>query len=274
MQTNSIFTTYAYTIYMKKALATVVIPIHLEEPSELEKISLSQTLSVLHKYPIVFMAATELNTKWYEEFCRGKAEVTVERFEWQGRNAFGELLTNPVYYQRFLPYEYMMICHLDAFVFRDELEKWCSLGYDYIGAVIYNPSFFSPDTPVRKILGFSQPEYFGNGGFAIKKVSTFYHITSKFRAYINFYHWIRRLRKRGFLDDIFLTNHFPKLLRSFKIPPVALAQNFGAEYVDWKESELPFNNHDINSLPFGVHGWIQFHQDFWKPCIRHFGHAI
>lgn len=259
---------------MKKALATVVIPIYLEEPSALEKISLDQTLAVLHKYPITFMAPLGLNTAWYEDYCRGKATASVERFDWKGQEAFGELLTNPAYYQRFLGYEYMLICHLDAFVFRDEVEKWCHAGYDYIGSVIYNPYWDRKDTLLRKLTGLTTPEYFGNGGFALKKVSSFYRITSRYRAYIAFFHWLRKLRKKGFLEDLFLTKHFPMLSPGFKIPAKALAQDFGAAYEDFEEAGLPFTNQDNSTLPFGNHGWIQFNQDFWKPCIRRYGHSI
>jgi hypothetical protein len=260
---------------MQKELATVVIPIHLKEPSELEKVSLSQTLAVLHKHPITFMAPLALDTSWYEDYCRGKATIHIERFDWKGFEAFSVLLTNRVFYQRFLHYEYMLICHLDAFVFRDELEKWCSLGYDYIGAVIYSDSWVAGlDSLARRLTGFRIPEYFGNGGFALKKVSSFYRITSRFKLYLDVYHWLRRLRKVGFLNDIFIAQHFPKLSSSFRIPPKSVAQRFGAEYVKWPEQELPFTNRNIQSLPFGIHGWIQFHPEYWKPCIRQLGYSV
>jgi hypothetical protein len=259
---------------MTKQLVTVVIPIHLEEPSELEKISLAQTLAVLHKHPITFMAPTHLNTSWYEAYCQGKASINIERFAWKGHEAFSELLIDPTYYQRFSAYEYILICHMDAFVFRDELEKWCRAGYDYIGAVIYHPQWKGVmDKPLRKALGFGSPEYFGNGGFSLKKVSTYYHITSKYRFYINLYNWVRKARKKQLLEDLFVTLHFPKL-STFKIPPMAIAENFGAAYEVYEEENLPFNNHQISTLPFGIHGWIQFQQDFWKPVIRQFGYSI
>jgi len=260
---------------MSKALVTVVIPIHLEEPSELEKVSLSQTLAVLSEHPITFMAPIKLDTAWYENFCRGKATVYVERFDWKGFDAYSELLTNRIFYQRFLPYEYILICHMDAFVFRDELAKWCDLGYDYIGSVIYSDSWIhGEDSLARRLTGFRIPEYFGNGGFALKKVATFHRITSKFKLYLDIYHWQRKLRKAGLLNDIFIAQHFPKLSPSFRIPPKAVAQGFGAEYVKWPEHELPFNNQELESLPFGVHGWIQFHPEYWKPCIRQLGYAV
>ncbi|WP_158827759.1 DUF5672 family protein [Mucilaginibacter lacusdianchii] len=259
---------------MQNKLVTVVIPIHLEEPPELEKISLAQTLSVLHNFPITFMATANLDTSWYENFCRGKAVITFERFDWKGHGPFGELMTSHLFYKRFLNYQYMLICHLDAFVFRNELEKWCDLGYDYIGSVIYNTFWHGRDGIIHKLAGFKYPEYFGNGGFALKKVSTFYRITFEHRRYIAFFHWVRKLRKQGFLNDLFFCQHFPKLSSSFSMPPKHIAQQFGAAYENWPETDLPFNNRQTNSLPFGIHGWIQYQFDFWKPVISRYKYQL
>jgi hypothetical protein len=259
---------------MHKELVTVVIPIHLEEPTDLEKISLDQTLAVLANYPITFMAPTGLNTAWYEAYCQGKATIFIERFQWKGHVAFCRLMLDPAFYQRFASYEYMLICHLDAFVFRDELMKWCNLGYDYIGGVIYSSVFWQKETLWRRVTGFTNPEYLGNGGFALKKISGFYHMTSKFRRYVNFFYWLNKVRNRAFYDDLFLANHFPKLHAGFRIAPKVVAQRFGADYERWPEEDLPFTNEDNATMPFGVHGWIQHHQDYWQPCIRRFGYAI
>ncbi|OGX90520.1 DUF5672 family protein [Hymenobacter coccineus] len=259
---------------MDKKLVTVVIPIHLEEPLALEKISLAQTLAVLNQYPITFMTPTWLDVSWYEEFCQGKATVHFERFDWRGHEAHGELLTNSVFYERFLPYEYILTVHLDAFVFRDELTRWCHAGYDYAGAVTYNPLWEQPNSTMRRLTGFSYPEYFGSGGFSLKKVSTFYRITSQFRFYMNAYHWLRRRRGLSFYDDLFLAQHFPKLSAGFRVPPKALAQQFGAAWEFGEEKDLPFSNHDNASLPFGIHGWVKYFHEYWKPAIRYYGHSI
>ncbi len=259
---------------MEKNTVVVIIPIHMEEPTELEKISLQQTLTVLHKYPIVFQAPLHLDTSWYIDYCKGKAEVSIERFDWKGHEAYGLLHTSDFYYKRFLKYEYMLTCHLDAFVFRDELDYWCSLGYDYIGSVIYSTKFIMKDTFLKIVTTFTNPEYFGNGGFALKKTRTFYKITSRFKLYIDLYHWQRRMRKRGFYDDLFHSTHYPKLSSSFKAAPKHLAEKFGADFVIWNEADLPFSNADQSSLPFGIHGWIKNQNEYWKPCIKHFGYNI
>ena len=259
---------------VEKSLVTIVIPIHKEEPSELEKISLAQALNVLPQYHITFMAPTWLDTSWYEAFCKDKAQIFFERFEWRGWQAFAELMVAPVFYQRFLPYEYMLLYHLDAFVFRDELEEWCALGHDYIGAVIYNEGYIRPKTFLRGLIGYNCPSYVGAGGFCLKKTSTFYRITSEHKRYIDFFLWLNKKRKRIFLDDLFVSMHFPKLESSFSIPSNEVAEHFGADYNHWEEDKLPFSNQDNNTLPFGVHAWIQYNPEFWKPCIRRYGHAL
>jgi hypothetical protein len=142
-----------------KKLVTVIIPIHLEEPSELEKVSLTQTLTVLNKFPITFMTKEGINTSWYEEFCKGKATIHFERFKWQGAFEFSKLMINHEFYGRMRDYEFILICHLDAFVFRDELERWCHLDYDYIGSLIYNPTWYG-STRTLAVVGFTSPEYY------------------------------------------------------------------------------------------------------------------
>jgi hypothetical protein len=258
---------------MKKKV-TVVIPIHQEIPSELEQISLTQTLKVLSKYPITFQAKDDLNISWYEDFCRGKAKVSFERFKWQGFIQYTHLMISPEFYQRFLHYEYILICHLDAFVFRDELQKWCELDYDYIGSVIYNTFWTNLPSKRGRFLGLSRPEYFGNGGFALKKVEGFHKLTTTFHFRIKLYLWYRKIRKKFFQDDIFLSQLFPKLVSNFKIPPKSIAQQFGAAFEIWDDGDLPFKKENISSLPFGIHGWFNYNFEYWRSCIREHGHIV
>ena len=255
-----------------KKLVTILIPIYQDEPSELEKISLTQTLSVLHKYHITFQAKEGINTKWYEEFCRGKVAFSFERFKWNGALEYTALLALPEFYLRFIEYEYILICHMDAFVFRDELEKWCGYGYDYIPSVIYNTEWRDLPTRYGKLLGFVKPEYFGCGGFGLRKVESFINLLSSFFIRSRLFLW--KLRSPGYQEDIFLAQLFPSLTTKFKIPSKSLAQQFGAAFEFWDEKNLPFGNSDCNLLRFGTHGWWAHHFDFWKPCIRAYGHAV
>lgn len=261
---------------MAQSLVTIVIPIYQEVPSEMERMSLDQTLAVLHNFPISFMTPTRLDTTWYEDYCRGKATVVFERFEWSGYKAFNDMMIAPEFYQRFLPYKYMLICHLDAFVFRDELEQWCSTGYDYIGSVLYNGTHWDrPSTWLRRLTGFTTPEYYACGGFALKNVEAFYRITKTFKSYISLYDFMQRMRHKSAVvfDDLFVSRHFPKLSSKFRMAPKALAERFGAATMSLDAAALPYDLNDTKALPFGVHGWIQG-RALWADVVRRHGYPV
>ncbi|HEX8327648.1 MAG TPA: DUF5672 family protein [Hymenobacter sp.] len=254
---------------MKQPSVTVIIPIYREQPSPLEVLSLDQTLAVLGHYPIAFMAPEYLDATWYQEHCRGKAAVRIERFDWEGYEDYVNLMMDPEYYRRFQAYEYLFMCQLDAFAFRDELPYWCGLGYDFVGAVIYNETWKASTNWWRRLTGFETPAYYANSGFCLKKVDTFVSMTSRFRHYISFYRWVSQLRGvQGFYDDLFISQHFPRLSSRFRMPSKAVAQRFGADYMEYDPGRLPFHNGNNENLPFGVHGWIQRQLDFWRPCIN------
>lgn len=259
---------------MSKSIATVLIPIYQREPTVLERISLDQTLRVLGKHPITFQAPIGLDVAWYENYCKGRAAVFFEHFKCESKDEFRRLMINPDFYKRFGNFEYLLICHLDAFVFRDQLLEFCQLGYDYIGAYIYNPMWQqAAGSRWRRLTGSAAPEYFGNGGFSLRRVEAFHRITRRFKPYIDLYLWTRKLRHARFLDDIFIALHLPRLSRKFSIAPASVAQKFGAAYEDWPEDQLPFTKLEPSTLPFGIHGWIKYKQEYWTSHFRELGYS-
>lgn len=108
-----------------------VIPVYKEEIDDLEKISLAQARKVLGKYPFVFVAPEGKKISYAES---GDAVVRFPPQFFQNTMTYSMLLMSPFFYEAFKAYDYILIYQLDAFVFYDALEKFCSLGYDYIGA--------------------------------------------------------------------------------------------------------------------------------------------
>jgi hypothetical protein len=269
---------------MKRSLVTVVIHAHLPEPEPLEKISLAQTLNVLGRHPITFVVPAGLDTRWYEDFCRGRAAVRFMRFEWSGLDEYARMLLSPTFYARFHDYRYLLICHLDAFVFRDELTAWCHLGHDYVGAVIHNRTWDrglqrslgqpAPYDTLHKLLRATSAGYLANGGFGLRKVDAFLRMTRRFERYIDLYTAMAMARGRGVWEDLFVLRHFPRMSRDFSVPPRRIAARFGAEHVDEVAPDLRLGQRDVADLPFGIHGWIQFQPEVWKPYVRRFGHAV
>jgi hypothetical protein len=88
---------------------------------------------------------------------------------------------------------------------------------------------------------------------------------------------LHRLRRKGMypLNDIMLAQIQHIFKDSLKIPPKEVAARFGANLMDDYDLEaLSFTNRDLNSLPFGAHGWFRWRKDFWKPCIESYGYKL
>ena len=118
----------------------VVIPVYREELTDLEKISLTQCRKVLGRYPLIFVAPEGKN---FSYFAAGDAVANFPAEYFRSTQTYSRLLMSPQFYETFSDFDYMLIYQLDAFVFYDALEEFCSLGYDYIGAPWPRISYFS-----------------------------------------------------------------------------------------------------------------------------------
>jgi hypothetical protein len=180
----------------------------------------------------------------------------------------------------------MLIYQTDAFVFRDDLDHWCSLGYDYIGAPWFQG--WGIPTPDGKIIGV------GNGGFSLRRINSvlkgLQSITySDFRKYINGrrnlvkslvkqpFYWFLSLFGENVLyyhstilfEDRVISDVIAVKNKDFKIPPAEEALQFSFEVNPRKLYEM--NNYN---LPMGCHAWLRYDPEFWKPHIKSFGYAM
>lgn len=96
---------------------------------------------------------------------------------------------SPQFYEKFLSFYYILIYQLDAFVFYDALEFFCSLGYDYIGASVAYSSWYGYKEKNPRV---------GNGGFSLRKVKACYQLLTECSVLPN---WDSFLDK--FYEDVF-----------------------------------------------------------------------
>jgi hypothetical protein len=203
--------------------------------------------------------------------------------------AHAALLLSKPFYEAFLDYEYILVYHLDALVFSDELAAWCARGYDYIGA----PWLMSPDTP------HITAEKVGNGGFSLRRVRSFLRVLGSKAYFVDPDEYWRRYRERsgllaravnwprkyvkrlGWFNDVrwhvrwalhgdvhedrfwaeYATHYDP----SFTIAPVDVAMRFAFE----AEPRRCFERIG-RRLPFGAHRWQKFDRSFYEPyLLRH-----
>jgi len=198
----------------------------------------------------------------------------------------GRLLLSEAFYRAFEEYEYILVHHLDALVFADELLAWCRAGYDYIGA----PWLLSPDTP------HITAEKVGNGGFSLRRVGAFLRVLRSRRYFVEpeeywrrycartprvvrMVNWPRKHLKRlawfngvkwharwavhgDVHEDRFWAEYGPYYDPQFRIAPVDVAMRFAFE----AEPRRCFERIG-GRLPFGAHRWQKFDRAFYEPYL-------
>lgn len=193
------------------------------------------------------------------------------------------LMLSTHFYERFRPYEYILVYHLDALVFSDRLEEWCNKGYDYIGP----PWQITDDTPWVKTPGV------GNGGFCLRKVSSCLKVLNSTKLTIEpAQYWEKYCAKRSRLtqlvnlprkylkqlsvfnnvtreiahfhdnEDRFWGTRATHYYPDFKIAPIDVALQFAFEGAP--RDCYAKNEH---TLPFGCHAWPKYDRSFWEPYL-------
>ncbi|MFB9054544.1 DUF5672 family protein [Formosa undariae] len=266
----------------------IVIPIYKSTLNDDEITSLKQCFKILGTHKISFITPKSLDIQYYQNLCDTLGVSCVfETFEdlyFKGLKGYNKLLMSAKFYQRFKAYNFMLIYQLDAWVFRDELDYWCEQNYDYIGA----PWFYK---------GQGNTSFYGvgNGGFSLRKISSFIKITTGFY----------RTRSLSYLKSVLLSrpynfkgkvgvyfqlikaffyfknnthykfNDFPgyedkfwgfKLSRTiswYKVPEPIEASKFSFEL----NPEFLYKLNK-NKLPFGCHGWEKYEPEFWNKYIK------
>lgn len=233
------------------ANAAVVIPVYKETLNEFEKISLEQVQKVLGKYQIIFVAPEGLQCDY---FLLGSRIYYFPKEFFQSVNTYNELMKSPLFYKAFLEYEYILIYQLDAFVFSDMLEYFCSLGYDYIGAAWYPLRRLNLNNKIYKI-------GVGNGGFSLRNVTKFYNLLLN---HSNLFFELKQFPE----DNIFSLCGilYPA---EFKVAPIKIAYKFSVEVMP---------NHFVNknggALPFGCHDWYDSDATFYVDAFLKFGYDL
>lgn len=251
-------------------IAKVVIPIYKKGFTTLEQISFNQIYTVLGHYPIVIIKPKSLDLSFLQTEYPSLSFESFDDKYFQGITGYNHLLLSDTLYKRFLDTHYILICQLDSYVFRDELLEFCNKEYDYIGAPwlkkpIYQNCIMTyllnakkrrynkKDKPCRQNLY----DKIGNGGFSLRKTSSFYEAAIKHRKRIDFY--LSHPKVPLYNEDVFWAIEVPE----FTYPSVEEAIRFAFD--KYPKYCFKLNN---NQLPFGCHGWYKRKwRSFWKKKI-------
>jgi hypothetical protein len=204
--------------------------------------------------------------------------------------AHGSLLLSERFYESFADFDYLLVHHLDALALRDNLDDWCAAGYDFIGA----PWLICSDTP------HITAEKVGNGGFSLRRVSSFLRVLQSRRYFIepeeywrqyaarttpvvrylnaprrvlkhvrafNDIHWHIRWALRGSVhEDRFWAEYAMHYDPSFRIAPVDVAKRFAFE-----AAPRACYEQIGRQLPLGAHRWQTFDRAFYEPYLLRTG---
>lgn len=229
---------------MKKA--SIVIPTYKRELSELERISLAQAVKIFEGYDKFFTLPCSLKISYAVEDIK---EIKFEDDCFQSIQTYNDLLMNEEFYEKFTEYEYILIYQLDAFVFEDKLEYFCSLGYDYIGAPWLSGQYYMWNHKIYTL-------HVGNGGLSLRNVKKCMELIRQ----------KRRLFPQNMNEDVFFSLG---RLGDFKVAPMDTALEFAVE----REVKRCFEAGGYK-LPFGCHAWEKYDLKFWKRHIEDHGYKI
>lgn len=226
---------------MEYTSVKVIIPLYHEELSKSERISLMQCKKVLNRYPLCIIKPQNLFLQ--PEITEG---MEIEEFEekwFQSVCSYNNLMLSEIFYRKFTDCEYILIYQLDAFVFKDELEKFCALGYDYIGAPWLYGQF-------AYMNGKGRYYYVGNGGLSLRRVKSHLDVLQRYKI------------ETGIMEDVFFSSR-----DELRVAPIEVALCFAFETNVRKC--FARNN---EQLPFGCHAWYKYDFKFYRKIIREAGY--
>lgn len=256
-------------------------------PNKYELLSFLQCLKILNRYKFSLVIPSGLNVEFYLNYLK-KMNIlySLEEFDssfFSNINGYNKLMLSQLFYNQFKHSDYILIYQLDSFVFKDELEKWCNLGYDYIGA----PWLF-----VKKKIYFVGS---GNGGFSLrnpKKIIEYLDsgvLKMNIWGYWNLYSNYNFLKKFIRIPKILLTTFGYKNNKSYYITRIGFNEDYVFGYIpNYSKDKLKIAPANIalqfafdiypnilfeknnKKLPFGCHGWYKFDENlsFWKQFIE------
>jgi len=267
-----------------KSKIIIVVPIY-KNPTPDELVSLERCCEILGNYEhaIVCPKSFDLSV-YYKIWGYFNLQFKEERFEdyyFSSILGYNKLTLSKYFYERFSPYEYMLIYQPDAYVFRDDLDLWVSKGYDYVGApFVENPLNLSDKSYDMLLVG--------NGGFSLRRISFF----------INFFHSYKNVYSLRYVASSLNIIHKPSrclllflMMLGWRNKPASAAYNWwrkglaedifwtlelnnsnfkpycpsGQEALSFGFEKFPSKYFDIlGKLPMGCHAWPrnEYHT-FW-----------
>lgn len=251
----------------------VIIPIYKAIPSDSERKAIINNTAKLSAHDIAFVAPNTINTDEYLSLYPSASVVRVSD-KWLGSlngiAGYNTMMLSADFYKLFTAYDYLLVCHTDAWIFSDKLNYWTSKGYDCVAAPwvkrkIYNRPIIKHYMALRQLFKQRSGELcradlygkIGNGGLSLRYIDSFIRECENNSKRIAEY-----LHGKGhfFNEDVFWAIE----PQSFKYPSENEALSFAFDTNPAYCFQLT-----NRELPMGCHSWSKPKMwRFWKNIIH------
>lgn len=256
-----------------KQLVKVIIPVYQEQLKVEEQAALDHNLQLLKGLPVAFIKpkGTDLSVL---KNCYPNIEIIEVSNNWLGTSrgiqGYNEMMMSEQFYAMFVDYEYLFICHTDAWLFDNHVEAWCQKGYDLVAAPWPTRARYTRFPlkqylalkmwlkPKKQILHCQMFGRIGNGGLCLRKVETFREACQRYKEEIDYFNHC--------VDDLHNEDLFWALVPPLRVPSVEEALTFSFDL----KPELCYQQNGCR-LPMACHGFNKpIRTAFWRkfiPCI-------
>jgi len=258
----------------------ILVPVYRSTLDPHEAVSLESTFRVLGHHHLVMVKPAGLDTADLERRYPFKAVETFDPAYFRSIQGYNRLLLSTEFYARFLASEFLLVCQLDVFVFRDDLARWVDAGYDYVGAPWVSKSALGAPVhrlrmllrkallgPEQRIYRFETRDRVGNGGFSLRKVALHHRLSVELRPAID--HYLGQ-GTHHFHEDVFWSLEPAKRGFAHRTPGLEEALAFA-----WDINPRRLHRLARGRLPMAAHGWYKGrHLAFWAPLLAEAGVAL
>ncbi len=263
----------------------VIVPVYRNHMPELEEVSFKRLLEVFHSRQIILISPPTVEA-YAKELALPHDNVSVEilpQSDFGSAVRYTRLLMSPGFYNRFARYDYLLMCQLDVYVFKDDLDYWMGRGEDYFGAPVFE-GYTKPTFELKK--------RGSNGGVSLRKTQSCLRALSEINFRYSKLVSLWRLERewswklfRLIRDGLVFNYNFGRL------KPVINEDMFWSAIVpqqfDWFSACEPevamYFAYDTNPkflfekcgsiYPMAIHAWWTYDRDFVESMIERFDSA-
>ena len=238
--------------------AVIVTPIYKPSLSTNEEVVLRYSLERLRRHDVYFIAPHRLDISFYKKRFDGIRYIFFHDAYFESPHTYSQLLLTTEFYQKFITYSHMLIVQTDAIVLSDDIDRWATGQYDFIGAPWNTPLSITMPTIVDRNAGFSGNTFFisvGNGGFSLRRIQACIDVLSECG-------WI--LKHIAMDEDLFFALA-GQISDNFLIPNTVCAARFSLEVAPNRFYKLTGHS------PMGGHAWERWDRAFWETLFNQHG---